>query len=193
MYILSQRSPVPRPCCSKDGVKPNPSKVRAISSYSEPKSIPELRRSPGMASYYHRFISRFSDIAHPLNHLTRKGVPFLWNDACQAAFSELKQNLSSAPVLTYPDFTRQFVVETDASDVGLGAVLRQDGRVIEYASRALISAEKNYSTTEKECLAVVWAIQDRFGMYLDFGGISIQDSHGPQTLDISSTTKRTTW
>lgn len=167
---------------SKDGVKPDPSKVRAISSYPEPKSIPELRRFLGMASYYRRFISRFSDIAHPLNYLTQKGVPFLWNDACQAAFSDLKQKLSSAPILTYPDFTRQFVVETDASDVGLGAVLCQDGRVIEYASRALNSAEKNYSATEKECLAVVWAIQERFGMYLEGFPFKIVTDHKPLTF-----------
>lgn len=74
-------------------------------------------------AYYGRFISRFADIADPLNQLTQRGVPFLWNEACQAAFSVLRNELCSAPTLAYLEFPRQFVVETDARDVGLGAVL----------------------------------------------------------------------
>lgn len=140
----------------------------------------------GMTSYYRRFISRFSDIAHPLNYLPHtKGRSLLVERCMSSRFfrAETETLVSSlAPILTYPDFTRQFVVETDASDVGLGAVLSQDGRVIEYASRALNSAEKNYSATEKECLAVVWAMQERFDMYLEGFPIKIVTDHKPLTF-----------
>ena len=102
----------------------------------------ETRQFVGLASYYRRFIPNFAKIAHPLHALTRKGAPFRWTNEFQEAFTTLKQMLSSGPVLAYPDFCKEFVLETDASIRGLGAVLSQkqtDGKLhlIAFASRAL--------------------------------------------------------
>ena len=103
-----------------------------------------------MASYYRRFILEFAEIAQPLYILTEKDAVFRWSTNCQEAFQKLLGSLTSTPVLGYPDFQRQFAVETDASNIGWGAVLRQGHTVIEYASRALNKAKQNYYATEKE-------------------------------------------
>jgi len=120
----------------------------------------------GLAGYYRKFIEDFSKIAKPL---TKKGEKFEWTTLQQHAFETLKTKLISAPVLKYPDFNEEFLVTTDASDYAIGAVLTQ-GKVgqdcpIAYASRVLSRAEQNYNTTEKELLAIVWAVQ-HFRPYL---------------------------
>ena len=106
----------------------------------------------GLSSYYRKFIRNFAKIAHPLHQLTRKNAPFTWSPDCQTAFEVLKRKLVTSPVLAYPNFKRDFVLETDASIHGIGAVLGQhqdDGNVhsISYASRALSVAEKHYGIT----------------------------------------------
>ena len=115
-----------------------------------------------MASYYRRFIPRFAKVAEPLHQQTCKGTTFQWTLECQLAFDTLKAKLTTAPVLAYPAFNKDFVLETDASIHGLGAVLSQqtDGKLhpVAYASRALSRPQKNYGITELETLAVVWAI-----------------------------------
>ena len=123
-----------------------------------------------MASYYRQFILGFSKIANPLFALTRKDVPYVWSNGCQQAFDELKDHLTKVLVLVYPDFTKRFILETDASGVGLGAVLSQkqasgDVAPIVYASRTLQSYEKNYGISELEALIVVWATK-HFCTYL---------------------------
>jgi hypothetical protein len=165
---------------SEKGVHPDKDKVVSITNFPCPQSVSELRRFIGMASYYRRFINRFADIAEPLHSLTQKNVSYTWTSACQEAFESLKDRLSSAPILVYPCFQDEFVVETDASDIGLGAILCQDGHVIEYGSRALTKAEKNYSATEKECLGVVWALE-KFGMYLEGRHFTVITDHKPLT------------
>ena len=124
----------------------------------------------GLASYYRRFVSGFAKIANPLYALTRKNVEFHWNAECQEAFEQLKMKLTSSPVLAYPKFDRCFVLETDASGIGLGAVLSQiqdNGELhpLAFASRALSPCEINYGITELETLAVVWAMS-HFRTYL---------------------------
>ena len=124
----------------------------------------------GLASYYRRFIPGFSAVANPLFKLTRKNVNFCWSVTCQEAFDRLKQLLVDAPLLIYPNFSRGFVMETDASGVGLGAVLAQqveDGTLhpVAYASRTLQPHEQNYGATELEALGVVWAAK-HFRHYL---------------------------
>ena len=149
---------------SDSGLAPDPKKVEAISRYPTPKDLTELRRFLGMASYYRRFNSGFSDIATPLNRLTQKDVPFVWDKNCETTFQTLKEQLVSSPVLAFPETDGDYILYTDASNNGVGAVLAQeDGegreRVISYASKAFSGSEKSWTTTEKEAYAVVWALQ----------------------------------
>ena len=123
----------------------------------------------GLCSYYRRFVAGFAKIAAPLHALTQKCVQFRWGDAQQVAFDELKNKLTSASILGIPQDEGKYILDTDASDIALGAVLTQiqDGqeRVISYASRTLNSAEKNYSTTRRELLGIVYGLK-QYRQYL---------------------------
>ena len=117
---------------SRDGISPDPQKVGAVRDFPQPHDVKTLRSFLGLASYYRRFIPGFSTVANPLFALTRKDVEFSWTTACQEAFLKLKELLTEAPVLAFPDFALGFLLDTDASGVGLGAVLAQkqeDGSV----------------------------------------------------------------
>lgn len=144
---------------SAEGVMADPEKVEAVRGWPTPKNQTEVRSFLGLASYYRRFVKGFAEIARPLHKLTEKGRRFQWDEACQEAFVKLKTCLISAPVLAYPDPQKSFILDTDASDTGIGAVLSQevDGleRVVAYASRALTKQERKYATTKKELLGVV--------------------------------------
>ena len=157
---------------SGEGVKVNPEKIAAIRDWPVPECVTELRSFLGTASYYRKFIPQFATIAAPLHELTGAGQPFLWTEACQEAFEHLKTALCSAPVLNFPVKGAKFILDTDASERGIGAVLSQlvpietpDGseayeeRVLSYASRTLSVHEKRYCTTRKELLAVVWFLR----------------------------------
>ena len=112
----------------------DPKKVEAVTKWRAPKNVSEIQSFLGMAGYYRRFIEGFSIITVPLTKLLRKNVLFQWSDACQKSFDELKQCLTSAPVLAIPSGSGGFVVYSDASHQGLGCVLMQHGKVIAYAS-----------------------------------------------------------
>ena len=146
-----------------EGLEPEPRLMEAISKLPPPINVAEVRSFLGLVGYYRRFVKRFSDKAAPLNHLLHKDHPWKWTRECQEAFQTLKGEIASRPVSAYPDFSKPFRLYTDASNLGLGAILaqRQDGkeRIICCASRTLNNAETNYSTTKKECLAVVWGVQ----------------------------------
>ena len=115
------------------GIKPNPSKTAAVSSYSAPTNVKEFRQFLGLANYYRRFIKDYSCIAEPQHQLTRKtSKGFLWPPACQDTFDELKLRLTIAPILTYLDFSKEFILHTDASATALGAVLCQEKEGVEY-------------------------------------------------------------
>jgi hypothetical protein len=151
-------------------VKPIDAKVKAISDFPVPDCKRQLMRFLGMAGYYRKFCSNFSVIAEPLTNLLKKGVPFSWNDKCQIAFDKLKAILKSTPVLLAPDFDKPFKLAVDASDIGAGAILiQEDNHGVEhpvcYFSRKFNKQQKNYSTIEKECLALILAIQ-HFEVYL---------------------------
>ncbi len=123
-----------------------------------------VRSFLGLAGYYCAFVRNFASTASPLRRLLKKDTPFIWHDAQIQAFETLKHALTQAPVLAFPDYTQLFTLCTDASALGIGAVLMQsfDGprlRVIDYASRVLNSAEFKYSVTHLESFAVVWALK----------------------------------
>ncbi|KAL5540690.1 hypothetical protein UlMin_043342 [Ulmus minor] len=138
---------------SRDGISVDPSKTEAVSGWSRPKTISEVRSFLGMAGYYRRFVEGFSRIATPLTALTRKNHRFEWTEACEKSFQELKARLVSAPILTIPNGIDEFIIYSDASKMGLGAVLMQNGKVIAYASRQLKDYEKNYPTHDLELAA----------------------------------------
>ena len=163
------------------GLKPNPKTVSSVKEFTVPQDVKGVQRFLGLDSYYRRFIPKLAKIAHPLHQLTRKGVPFEWTEDCQMAFETLKVRLISAPVLVYPDFSQDFLLETDASIMGLGAVLSQvqgdqKPHPISYASRSLSMPEKNYGITELETLAVVWAV-NHYHAYLYGHKVTVLTDH----------------
>uniref|UniRef100_A0AAR5QHS1 RNA-directed DNA polymerase n=1 Tax=Dendroctonus ponderosae TaxID=77166 RepID=A0AAR5QHS1_DENPD len=145
------------------GLRPDPEKVQAIVNITPPRNVTEIRRFIGTASWYRRFVPNFSSVLAPLTNLIKKKVTWRWSEDCQRAFNSIKDSLISAPILTCPDFERKFVLQTDASHFGLGAVLTQtfdDGeKVISYLSRSLTHQEMKLTVTEKECLAVIWSVE----------------------------------
>ena len=172
------------------GVTPTEEKSQAIADWPTPTSAKEVRSFLGLVNFYRRFIPKFADIAAPLTNLTGSKVTFTWQDKHQKALELLKQALISPPVLDYPRWTDQFVLTTDDSDIGLGAVLSTArGTVVEYASRTLSAAEKNYATIEKECLAVVWAVR-KFHHYLIGAGFTLETDHKPLEWLESARTSR---
>ena len=147
---------------SSEGISCDPDKVEKVKNWPVPRTQTQVKSFLGLASYYRRFIPSFADIAYPLNRLTRDDIMFEWDENTDKSFELLKRSLTSAPILMFPDFERPFVLCTDASNYGLGAVLKQldaagKERVIAYASRSLLPAERNYSASERECLALVYA------------------------------------
>ena len=166
-------------------VKPIDAKVLAISEFPIPTCKKQLMRFLGMAGYYRKFCKNFSDIAAPLTNLLKKGKQFIWDFKCQAAFDNLKAVLKSAPILLAPDFDKCFSLAVDASDVGAGAVLLQsDSEGIDhpvcYFSKKFNKHQRNYSTIEKECLALILAIQ-HFEVYLTSSvkPIVVYSDHNP--------------
>ncbi|CAM8880125.1 unnamed protein product [Rhodiola kirilowii] len=143
---------------SAEGVSTDPSKIKAVQDWPAPRNQQQLRSFLGLANYYRRFIRNYSVIACPLTDLLRKDS-FSWNSEAAKAFHNLKDALSSSPVLALPNFDKQFTVETDASSNGIGAVLMQDHHPICYISRKLGPRHQSLSVYEKELLAVVHAVQ----------------------------------
>ncbi|KAL5538597.1 hypothetical protein UlMin_045205 [Ulmus minor] len=118
-----------------DGITVDPTKIEAVSRWPTPTSVTEIRSFLGLAGYYKRFVEGFSSLAAPLTALTKKDKKFEWTHKCERSFQELKQRLTSAPILVLPSEDEEFTVYCDASKIGLGAVLMQKGKVIAYASR----------------------------------------------------------
>ena len=144
---------------SEAGVRPLRANIRKVMDFPVPKTLKNLRSFVGLATYYRRFVRKFSEMVRPLTELTKKAKGFKWGEAQQQAFEKIKRKLMAAPILAYPRYDHEFKLFTDASSVCIGAVLSQVlenlERVISYGSRMLNEAEQGYSTTEKECLSVV--------------------------------------
>ena len=199
---------------SREGVSTDPDKIRAVKSWPTPSNARELKSFLGFTGYYRRFVAKYSSIARPLNQLTagcdltrkkfKKGrnlkrsqsrsatEPFgaLWTPACQAAFDELIEKLTSAPVLGFVDYNAPFVLHTDASLTGLGAALYQEQegkmRVIAYASRGLSRSEANYPAHKLEFLALKWSVTEKFHDYLYGGHFKVLTDNNPLTYILTS-------
>ncbi|KAK8773672.1 hypothetical protein V5799_011792 [Amblyomma americanum] len=154
---------------SADGVRPDPEKLRCVSDFPSPTSVRQVRQFLGLIGYYRRHIEEFAKLAKPLTALTAKHVAFRWDENAENSFGALKRKLMSAPLLRHPDFNLPFVMATDASKFAVGAVLSQviEGKEhpVAFASRQLSPTEQKYGATERECLAVVWAVK-HFRCYL---------------------------
>ncbi|KAI0235706.1 hypothetical protein LSAT2_013784 [Lamellibrachia satsuma] len=181
---------------SEESVATDHEKIVAVREWPIPQTLRQLRSFLGFASYYRRFVPRFTQLATPLHRVVTaacrdgkgKRIVDVWTEDCQHAFDALKLALTSAPVLGFADYRLPFTVETDASDNGLGAVLtqKQDGcrRVIAYASRGLRGAERNdanYSSMKLETLALKWAITEKFRDYLLGGRLTVYTDNNPLT------------
>lgn len=159
---------------TQDGIKPDPTLTRAVNDFPQPKTIKDVQSFLGLTGYYRRFIKNYSKIAEPLikqlRQLEERNYHLNWTQECTTAFETLKNKLTNAPIMSTPNFNEPFILELDACEYGLGAVLAQEYNkkkyVIAYASRTLSSSERNYGATEREALAIVWATQ-HFRPYLE--------------------------
>ena len=145
-----------------------------------PTNVQELRSFLGLCTYYRRFVPNFAMVARPLHDLTEKGKMYKWTISCQDSFENLKTVLCSAPILAYPKPGETFILDSDASNTGIGGVLSQvtdeQERVIAYYSRTLSKAERNYRVTRRELLAVVEAVK-HFHKYFYRQVFTLQTDH----------------
>ena len=166
---------------TQDGVKPDPALIKSVSNFPQPRKIKDVQSFLGLTGYYRRFIKNYAKIAEPLLkqlRVSQKGNHRLeWSNECTHAFQSLKEKLTNAPIMNTPNFNEPFILELDACEYGLGAILTQEydhnKYVIAYASRTLCAAERNYGATEREALAIVWATK-HFRPYLEGNKIYIR-------------------
>lgn len=166
---------------SADGIRPDPKKVACVQEWPVLKSVHDVRSFLGLVNYFRKFIKDFATLAAPLTDLTRAKHQWEWTDKCQQAFLALKHCLTQAPLLISPDVNKPYEVVTDASTVGLGAVLLQDNRPVAFESRKLSDAEKNYHTTEQEMLAVIHALKT-WRCYLEGATFTVVTDHVSNTF-----------
>jgi hypothetical protein len=143
----------------RQGIRPDPKKVEAVQTWPVSKNVHDVRSLLGLVNYFRKFIEHYSEIAVPLTNLTWKASAWNWIGRCHDASELLKQKLVEAPLLRTPDERLPYEVIMDATNLGLGAVLLQEGHLVAFESRKLNSAELNYNVTEKEMLAVVHALR----------------------------------
>lgn len=194
---------------SRDGVQCSTKHIDAVASWPEPSNVGELQTFLGFTGFYRRFIPGYSTVAYPMLKLLkssdagkrsqkgkRKGkihyVPWEWGPPQHKAFETLKHSLITAPILTYPDYRKPFILHTDASRKGLGAVLYQEvegkNHVVAYASRSLTGSEKNYTVHKLEFLALKWAVTVKFHDYLLGNSFTVYTDHNPLVY-VTSTAK----
>lgn len=190
---------------SAEGVQTDPEKISKVKDWVRPTNRKEVLQFLGFAGYYRRYVNGYSTLAAPLYRLTtgdprkkkrggKKGLapdpPFLWTDDCERAFQTLKDRLTTAPVLGYPDYSLPFVLQTDASGEGLGAVLVQvqngTERVIAFASRGLSPPKTRYPAHKLEFLALKWAVTDKFYDHLYGCRFSVLTDNNPLKYVMSS-------
>ena len=166
------------------GLQVDPDKIAPIKDYPAPNNIRQIRRWIGMTSWYLKFILDYATRMAPVTALLKKGRKWDWGPEQQHSFEIIKEMLISAPILIRPDFEKPFEIHCDASTVGLGAILTQKvdrlDHVIAYASRTLTDPERNYYTTELECLAVIWAME-KFRQYVEGQEVTVITDHAAPT------------
>ncbi|XP_018402108.1 PREDICTED: uncharacterized protein K02A2.6-like [Cyphomyrmex costatus] len=163
---------------SSEGISPDPNKVTAILSMKQPTHVKELETFLGMLTYLGRFIPNLSQKSTKLRNLTKRNTVWLWDQNAEQAFNDLKNSLSTAPVLQFFDSRKPVVVSVDASQSGLGAVLLQNNLPVEYASRSLNDTQQNYAQIEKEALAIAFACK-RFHYYIYGRQVVVESDHKP--------------
>ena len=166
---------------SAKGISPDPDKVRVLDEWPQPKDLSELRSFLGLANYFRKFIMAYGSMASPLNALISNWRAD-WTETERSAFVQIKAALRSAPCLAVPDLQKPYEVICDASELGIGAVLMQEGHPVAFESRKYIPAERNYTTTEKELLAVVHAFKV-WRCYLEGNDqVTVVTDHKPNTF-----------
>ena len=164
------------------GVKPQWDKVKCIKDYPRPRNSKQVQSFLGLASYYRKFIRNFTDVSRPLDGL-RRCKDFVWTDTHELAFNKLKEAITKESILHYPDFSKEFILTADASNEAIGGVISQiddegNDRPVTFASRALSSAERNYSALEREALAVIFMLE-RNRYFLLGHPIRVKSDHQP--------------
>ena len=166
---------------SENGVGTSPDKIDSIKNWPTPTTAKQAKSFISLASYYRSYVRQFATIAKPIHQLAEKERPFKWTTECELAFQTIKEALCSAPLLAFPTETDPFIIDTDASGVGQGAVLSQlqngEEKVISYFSRCFSKSERNYCVTRREFLAVVMAVK-HFHHYLYGNKFTIRSDHG---------------
>ena len=182
---------------SSKGIETDPKKVDAVRNWTVPKTVTDVSSFLGFTNHYRRFIKGYANVAKPLNILvsgenaSNKKASIEWTGECQIAFDKLKELCTSTPILPYANYKKPFQLHTDASDLGLGAVLYQrdddnQQRVIAFASHSLSNSEKNYPAHKLEFLALKWVITDRFHEYLYGGQFDVYTDNNPLTYILKS-------
>ena len=164
----------------KNGLRPDPKKSSVVRNWPKPAGVSELRSFLGLSNYFRRFIQGYSSLVSPLTDLCRADVRWLWTPGCQQAFEGVKQALADSVLLALPDFSRPFELISDASLLGTGAVLLQDGRPIAFTSKKFIPAERNYITSDQELLGVIHALKE-WRCYLEGPEMVLVTDHHPLT------------
>ena len=169
---------------SREGIATDPDKIQKVKEWPRPKSVHDIKSFYGLCSYYRKFVKDFSKVAAPLTSLMKIENKFVWDEECEVAFVELKKRLTESPILALPRQQGRFILDTDASDRAIGAVLsqEQDGleRVVAYGSRALTKEEKNYCVTRRELLAIIEFLK-KYRQYLLGRKFSIRTDHAALT------------
>ena len=182
---------------SAAGIETDPKKIEAVKNWTLPRTVTDVRSFLGFTNHYHRFIQSYAKVAQPLNALISgnnancKKSLVKWNPECQWAFDQLKDLCTKTLILAYANYKKPFQLQTDASDLGLGAVLYQNDdnshqRVIAYMSHSLSNTKRNYPAHKLEFLALKWALADRFHEYLYGGQFDVYTDNNPLTYILTS-------
>ena len=163
-------------CITRKGVRVDSTKVKAIQEMPSPTDVSGVKRLCGMVQYMAKFLPDLSTDLEPIRELTCKDVPWNWSHECESAFERVKKRLNEAPILAYFDVNKEVVLQVDSSKCGLGAVLLQDGKPVEFASRALKPSERKWA--QIEALSMLYGLE-RFDQYTYGRKVIVQNDHKP--------------